>query len=300
VHPTLKRTAERVLCRAGIARTLRAVRRSNTVILAYHNIVPAGQVVRGESSLHLPQPEFARQLDLLQRTHEIIPLASLTRPNRGSRPRAVITFDDACEGALTAGLAELSGRGLPATIFVAPAFIEGRSYWWDALAGEASGELSEAVRRHALDALQGKDEAIRSWAAEQSLPMRSVPAHQCGASTTQLTRAAATPGITLASHSWSHANLERVEGAELESELVRPLAWLRERFEGVLPWLSYPYGRHSQATRQAAEAAGYEGALLITGGWVSEAEPPRLYAVPRMNVPAGLSLAGFELRTAGL
>jgi hypothetical protein len=51
--------------------------------------------------------------------------------------------------------------------------------------------------------------------------------------------------------------------------------------------------------RLAAARAGYEGALAIDGGWLP-AVPPDRYALPRVNVPPGLSLNGFVLRGAGL
>ena len=40
-------------------------------------------------------------------------------------------------------------------------------------------------------------------------------------------------------------------------------------------------------------AAGYEAALCIEGGWI--VEPRRPFAVPRMDVPAAVSHAGFQL-----
>jgi hypothetical protein len=50
---------------------------------------------------------------------------------------------------------------------------------------------------------------------------------------------------------------------------------------------------------EAAEAAGYEGALLIDGG-VASIQWPERFRVPRINIAAGVTLYGFELRTAGL
>jgi hypothetical protein len=49
----------------------------------------------------------------------------------------------------------------------------------------------------------------------------------------------------------------------------------------------------------AAREAGYAAGLMIDGGWV--APPPRdTFAIPRLNIPAGVSRDGFVLRTAGL
>ena len=296
----LKGLVESAVCGSGLPRALRSGLRGRTIVLAYHNIVPDGAAAVGDRSLHLSQREFARQLDLLQRTHEVVPLSELLSvPQPAQRPRAVITFDDAYRGAVTAGVAELARRRLPATIFVAPAFLGGSSFWWDALAGP--GGLSDEVREHGLDALQGKDAAIREWAVQRGVTPRSVPSHQVACSEEELDAAAATAGITLGSHTWSHVNLARVHGAELDGELTRPLAWLRARYGEVLPWITYPYGLSSPEVHAASARAGYVGGLRVEGGWMPRgAATPDPLTLPRLNVAAGLSLRGFELRVSGL
>jgi peptidoglycan/xylan/chitin deacetylase (PgdA/CDA1 family) len=283
---------------------MRRRRAADAVVLAYHNIVPDGAEVLGDRSLHLPQREFARQLDLLRETHDVVPLAQVLEPPSGprTRPRAAITFDDACQGAVTAGIDELTRRGMPATVFVAPAFVGGRSFWWDALAGTGAEGLPDDVRRHALEVLAGRDDAVRQWAERNALAIHSVPDHQTCATEAQLRELDGTEGITLASHTWSHPNLARLPREELEEELTRPLAWLRERFRHVIPWLTYPYGLASPQVVAAAARAGYRGALLVEGGWLPRhpRESIDLYALPRQNIPSGLSLNGFELRVSGL
>ncbi len=297
-----KLLAEASLSGSGLARIARAQRRRDVLVLAYHNIVPEGARAVGDASLHLPQRAFARQLDALRTTHRVVPLAEiLSGTGESDRPRAAITFDDAYAGAVEAGVAELVRRGLPGTVFVAPAFVNGGTFWWDEIADAAAGEVEPAVREHALTALRGRVEEVRAWAAGEGIRLNSLPSHQRVASERALAEAAAQPGITLASHSWSHPNLTALTAAELDEELTRPLAWLRARFGSVVPWLTYPYGLYSPEVEAAAARAGYEGALRVEGGWLSPAAGGyRPHALPRMNVPAGLSQRGFELRAAGL
>src|SRR5207245_581397 len=83
-----------------------------------------------------------------------------------------------------------------------------------------------------------------------------------------------------------------VPAAHLASELTRPLDWLRQRFSSVIPWLTYPYGFATPAVAAAAATAGYRGALCLGNGWFSPDSVNR-YAVPRLNVPSGLSQHGF-------
>jgi peptidoglycan/xylan/chitin deacetylase (PgdA/CDA1 family) len=78
------------------------------------------------------------------------------------------------------------------------------------------------------------------------------------------------------------------------------LEWLRGRFSNVVSWLSYPYGLYNESARRIAAASGYVGALRIDGGWVPRNPSVDMFAVPRFNIPSGLSLNGFRLRLAGL
>jgi peptidoglycan/xylan/chitin deacetylase (PgdA/CDA1 family) len=302
-RPHLKRLAEGGLTLSGYPAVSRHTRRGDVLILAYHNVLPTGTAPEGagEQSLHLPQAEFAAQLDLLSHTHDVVSLDDVLRHplGRRARPRAVITFDDAYRGAVTIGVRELVERSLPATIFVAPAFLGGRSFWWDALTEPGARGLDEAFRERALEEFQGKDEPVRRWAEHMGRSAGPVAAHATCTSEDELQIAASQPGITIGSHSWSHPNLARLEAGELREELARTLQWLRERFQRVVPYLSYPYGRSSRAVERAALATGYTAGLRIEGGWM-RGESANRFALPRLNVPAGLSRNGFALRAAGL
>jgi peptidoglycan/xylan/chitin deacetylase (PgdA/CDA1 family) len=210
----------------------------------------------------------------------------------------IITFDDAYAGALTAGVDELARRGMPATIFVAPALL-GSVPWWDILAERTGGIVPANLQRRALESLGGRSSKIvRGLLSE---PIESPPASTLPriGSESQLEAAASKSGITLGSHSWSHPNLCALTAAELATELARPLQWLRPRFTSVIPWLAYPYGHFNATVQDAAGKAGYTGSFRIDGGWIPRPAPP-LHAIPRLNVPSGLSLNGFRLRLAGL
>jgi peptidoglycan/xylan/chitin deacetylase (PgdA/CDA1 family) len=298
----LKHVLETALVRGGVPRAARALVAGRGLVLAYHNVVPAGGRIAGDTSLHLPQQLFAWQLDYLARHCSVVPLDALlaTTDTRGARPLVAITFDDAYQGAVTAGLDELTCRGMPATIFVAPAFVGGGTFWWDRLSATGAPGPAPAVREHALAACRGREEEVAAWAAAARLASQPVEPHMRVASEEALRAAVRRADITLGSHSWSHPNLSRLDSpAELERELTAPLAWLRERFQPVRPWLAIPYGLSSAAVERAAVGAGYRVAFRVSGGWLP-ATRRDLLALPRLNVPAGLSRNGFALRCAGL
>ena len=266
------------------------------LVLAYHNVLPEGSPPAGDLSLHLPQREFARQLDVLAQTHQVVPIDALGEaPSAFERPRVVITFDDAYAGALSCGVDELVKRRMPATIFVAPGLL-GSVTWWDVLAARGSGVIAEDVRQNALFALGGRTDAILAGADLRAGAHRELA--RIGTES-DLSAAALQPGITIGSHTWSHPNLSALETTAVDAELTRARQWIDARFPNSVPWLAYPYGLFTDSVQRAAERAGYSGAFRIDGGWIPRSMRPG-YAIPRLNSPAGLSLNGFRLRLAGL
>lgn len=300
---TLKHLSERVLLSTGVAGLFRNLHRGGVLILAYHNIVPEGVRTSGDRSLHLSRAAFAAQLEALVTTHRVVGLGDLlvesSRPM--DRPRAVITFDDAYHGAVTAGVEEVVARALPATIFVAPGFIGSDSFWWDDLVWPEEQRTASSLRDRLLRELQGDDPSIRVWARREGIQLREPEQARAPAGAEDLERAIRQPGISLGSHTWSHRNLAELPASDYEGELVRPLRWLMEKFPqgSVIPWLTYPYGLFSAAAASAVRESGYEGAMKIDGGWAGELVEDG-YRLPRLNIPADLSTEGFRLRTAGL
>lgn len=296
-----KRAAERLLVTAGGPKFGRWWHRHRAVILAYHNIVPDGAGACGDRSLHLPRARFAEQLDRLSATHDVVTLEDLFQPHRQpERPRAVITFDDAYRGSLEYGLVELSRRGMPATVFVAPGLLGDRAFWWDLLASPRSGEVPAELRDRALTSAHGlQDQVLESLIPEAS-GVERVPPHSRSATEAELHAAVRRYDISIGSHTWSHANLTALDEQAVSQELRRSHGWLAERFASVVPWLAYPYGIFSEAVeRQARESC--EGALSLAGRIVpASVGPEDRHRVPRINIPAGMSLDGFELRISGV
>lgn len=294
-----KSLVEKALRATGAPTRARSLRHRDTLILCYHNIVPTGLTAVGDISLHLPQQMFARQLDLLTRSYDVVPLENALDPVpvTRSRPRVVITFDDACAGALTAGTDELVQRGLPATFFVTPGMIGAGPYWWDAIRDASGQALQGAARDFILETLQGRNEPAREWAVSKGYTLADVPAHQLAGSETLLQNAVAN-GMTVASHTWSHPNLAALDEDDCRTELSSARDWLASRFPGFLPWLAYPYGLLSPAVERTVAQSGCTCAVRVEGGWMNGAAEP--YRIPRLNVGSGLSLEGFDIRVSGI
>lgn len=263
-------------------------------VLAYHNVVLPEDAGHGDASLHLPLPAFLDQIERLQRSHDVIPLSNAVHGARGPRPRAVITFDDAYRGAVTLALPELARRGLPATVFVAPALLGAPCTWWDAL-GETR-QLSEHTRTRCLHALAGRTDAVLT----EFFPRADVPPlpeNYRIASEGEL-REFRTEHISVGSHTWAHEYFPALTAAERTQSVERVRAWLAAWDGPICTWLALPYGGGSAEIAQEIVRAGHAGTLRIEGGlW--RAASSRTW-VPRINIPAGISSRGLELRTSGL
>jgi peptidoglycan/xylan/chitin deacetylase (PgdA/CDA1 family) len=158
--------------------------------------------------------------------------------------------------------------------------------WWDAL-GELAGEGAASERDRILAEEKGRHIVPAGV---------TLPAHYACATEAQVLELARS-GIDLGAHTWSHPNLARLAPEDLEGELAQPLEWLRYH-EVRSSMLAYPYGITCPEVEQAAKALGYVAAFRVHGGWMRRT-PEARWSLPRFNVPAGLSQAGFRLRLAG-
>lgn len=295
----VKEAIELALIASGVATLARRRLAGRVLILAYHNVVRDEDAPAGDLGNHLPLSKFTAQITALRATHDVVSLETALSDAPSRKPRVAITFDDAYAGAIAHAIPELVRLGMPATVFVAPAFVGGKSFWWDALAMPNGKGLDPHFRALALNDLRGEDAPIREAARVSGRLSSDVPPALRCALETELLAAAAQPGITLGSHTWGHPNLTKLRPEELQRELTKPLDWLRQRVARPLAWIAYPYGFFNAAVERAAIDAGYVGALAVSGGWMAS-PPSNKFALPRLNVPRGLTQRGFIIRTAGI
>jgi peptidoglycan/xylan/chitin deacetylase (PgdA/CDA1 family) len=284
-------------------RLLSAGLRPRSLVLAFHNVISEHTEPRGDRSLHLPVDVFCEIVDWLADAFHVLPLDRVIEQTDypGAKPRAAITFDDAYEGAISVAIGELWQRRLPATVFAISAAEPGQTFWWDALADTFPAGLPASIREAAVGEARGGEAQVRAWAADRGLPLATMSDEFVAASWESVRDASRLPGITVASHTRSHPNLTALSATGLSAELEGSRVELERVVPGSRPWLAYPYGLSSHSVEVAAREAGYELAFRVTGGVVrSKDPPPPRFALPRLNIPAGLSLGGFRLRAMGL
>lgn len=292
----LRRTVEFVVVEAGLARRRREKDTGRVAILSYHNVTPAGRPPVGDASLHLPADRFRTQLDFLQDHFDLVALDEIDGDGAGHRPRAAVTFDDAYRGALEIGLPELADRGVPATVFVCPGLLDEAGFWWDRLS-RTEGGLPPELRKRALEEHRGRQRMILD--AFETRPMEE--SWMLPGDREDLRRAGALPGVTLASHTWSHPNLAALPEEEVAAELDDCRAWLREAFpDRSLPeHLAFPYGLYDDRVLEVAFGLGFRRLYRVEGGKAPLSGPGNAL-LPRLNVPRGVSPRGFQLRVSGV
>ncbi len=208
--------------------------------------------------------------------------------------RATVTFDDAYRGAVNLALPELRKRGIPATVFVCPGLLDEAGLWWDETA--EAGRLTPAVRARAMHEHRGELDAVREWAFGRE-PPPALP-HNFGVASEAELLDQVRDGIAVGGHAWAHACLPSLESTALRVDLGRTLEWLRSSPGPTVPWLALPYGEGTPEVAAAALDAGYDGVLEIRGGLCAFPADPA--AIPRINVPAGMSSRGLVLRASGV
>ena len=95
-------------------------------------------------------------------------------------------------------------------------------------------------------------------------------------------RALAESGITIGSHTMSHASLPDLDADELRYELRASRARLEDVAQHPVDLLAYPYGHHDPRVRAEARASGYRtGCTFLNGRFTTEVDP---YQVPRLTM----------------
>jgi len=266
----------------------------SVLVLAYHNVLPQSTNTNGDRSLHLDLERFAAHMAILGQEAQVVKLDEARQVDTEARPRVAITFDDAYEGAIRYALPLCAAKGFPCTVFVAPSLL-GKVPAWDALA--EAGRWSTAARNAYLERDCGLGGHL-SLAGDIS--QAGTLSHLRIADFTEVEHACRFPLVQLGNHTMHHANLGALDQSQAMVEIEAAKNWLGERFgSSVVNWLAYPYGIPPRQAEDVVRACQVKGGMLVRGGWMNPAQAP-FAAIPRWNVPAGISDDGFRLRVRGL
>lgn len=270
---------------------------STVSIVTYHRIA---EVMANEPCdpdvVDATPAQFRRQIETLARIGSPIAMDTLLRALDGAKlpPNPVmITFDDGYRSCRDVALPILRALGVPATFFIATAFIAQRTlYWWEQIAvvlHRARGRTATLVypRPMAIDASDPRarrllddtikntrgldiERFLRELRAALGVPWSPEVEAQLAAQLTMTwddVRALAAAGMDIESHTCTHRVLETLDDTELRDELVNSRRDLEHELCRPVRALAYPVGRRPPAwVRRSVAEAGYQIGLTNAGG----------------------------------
>jgi len=287
-------------------------------VLFFHRVVS----VRDPLSPSEPTAaEFDTMMGWVQRQFTVIPLAEgVHRMANGSLPPAAasITFDDGYRDNLEIAAPILKRRGLPATLFVASAFIDGGIMFNDS--------VIESLRRTSLPTLDFPEIGIgslpvtsweeRSRAISLVLPaIKHLPAERRNELVTEFAAKAQVNlprdlmmtrtqlrefsdfGFEIGAHTENHPILAVLPDEDAKQEIVRGRQALESMIDKRVGLFAYPNGRwgkdFDQRHRDMTKAAGFDAAFSTEPG-VSKFDSD-LWNLPRFT-PWDKTATRFSLR----
>ena len=174
---------------------------------------------------------------------------------------------------------------------------EKRSLWWELVRKLSQYDLNR--RRTLLKRIRMQLELAEEWDAEyredailnRRFLMLNLPElHQLAGA-----------GMSIGAHTLSHPMLSQSSPDAAWSEISEGKRNLEQALGQEMWALAYPFGDLASVTsreKQMAERAGFKGAFLNVGGGFGTGTPR--FAMPRMHIPAGMSLAEFEAHISGV
>lgn len=244
---------------------------------------------------------LARQLNVLRRVTNIVPLRAALQDLRAGRPlppRALaVTFDDGYRDNLTIAGPMLRRMGVPATCFLVPGILSGEVVpWWERLGWAFTtaradrlewegrtwslpGGGNRAVFKEVSELLKRRDRAAREAGVDTLVGLLD-PAGEYRAREQFLDWDGARElggYMELGSHTMWHCIMSEETAQAQKADLSEARTQLSERLGGEFDVLAYPNGTRADydtATVEGCAAAGYEFAVTTQGGW-NTADTPR-------------------------
>jgi peptidoglycan/xylan/chitin deacetylase (PgdA/CDA1 family) len=302
-------------------------RRGRLLILCYHRVLPSTDPLIPSC---IDREAFDGEMRVVAEHFNALPMSeAIERLRSGTLPpRAIgITFDDGYADNLAVALPILRKHSLPATVFVATAYLDGGRMWNDT--------ITESVRRASGDTLDLADleleplpirtpEERGAAALRVMLHLRRLPSDRRAAGVEEVARriGAELPtdlmltseqlvelhraGVEIGAHTMTHPILARLPDDSAEDE-IRGSRERLERLTGTaVAGFAYPNGLpgvdYHRAHVDAVHRAGYSYAVTTAKGCASANadcfQLPRL--LPWGNRPARFAMRLMKEYTSGV
>jgi peptidoglycan/xylan/chitin deacetylase (PgdA/CDA1 family) len=295
--------------------------------------------------MYVTQSSFEQQIRYLRQNYTILSLPELLaawerRSLSADSRYCVLTFDDGWEDTYTRAFPILRQYRIPATIFLATAYIgTTRWFWTDRLSylldHVSRVRLSTSQQRalhalttsvHGLDCQALFDAALTSPSNPvafldqlldecKRLPVDviegflarfahivevSIPDRRAFLSWDEACEMSH-HGITFGSHTCTHPILTNTPLPQVDQELRDSFETLRTKPIAFVPVFCYPNGSYNQTIKSRVQEAGYVAAVAVNGG-PERTQPLDLFAIRRLGIHQDISRtpALFSLHLSGL
>lgn len=280
--------------------------RARLSILIFHRVLAAPDPLQPDEP---DVVEFERQMRRVQAWFNVMPLADAAAALRAGRlpERALaITFDDGYADNHDLALPVLRRLGLPATFFIATAYLDGGCMFNDAVtesircAPAGALDLSDlglgqyqivgdAQRRAAIAGLLA---AVKYLAPPERTAKVSALAQRCGAhlpTTLMMTSAQVAAlhraGMTIGAHTDTHPILAQVDLDTARSEIARGRARLESLIGEPVRLFAYPNGRpgrdYGPEHASLVQALGFDAA--VSTAWGTASREADVFQLPRFT-----------------
>jgi len=307
LKPILRRVLAGVLYYSGLLWICAALRsRGGAAVLMYHRVLPAGADSFSHPAIVVSPETFATQMQFLKRHFRLLTPSQFAAELGGGgfgRRACLVTFDDGWQDNFRHALPILQRHGVPATIFVATAFVGSeRAFWQERLtrllyramrspsfgdealrslqAMHARSMADAAARRHARDlvtSLKRRDPAAAQRLLRQleaDAATEAPDALHAGEdrflSWAEAQQLCDSGLVTIGSHAHTHTPLPPLGYSGARSELGRSIQELESHGIPAPIACAYPNGNVDDEVATAARDAGFRLGFATGHGRVKD------------------------------
>ena len=274
------------------------------IVLTYHRVLAAPDpLLPDEPTVE----QFAAQMDLVAGIFNVLPLSEAVRLLKAGSlpPRALcITFDDGYSNNFHLARPILARKRLPATIFVAPGFLDNGRMFNDTIiesirrartqldlreAGFGIYALTDVASKRSaineiIEALKYAGNSERDRRSHQIANIVGVALPSDLMMTEAEVREAHSGGIEIGAHTINHPILCRLDPQVAEREIVESKLRLQEITGAAVKAFAYPNGRPNEDydARHVAmvSEAGFD--LAVSTAWGAATASSDVYQLPRI------------------
>ncbi|MCK4657255.1 MAG: polysaccharide deacetylase family protein [candidate division Zixibacteria bacterium] len=303
--------------------------RNTALVLTYHRVLPTlkSEAAPSQTGMIVTNSTFEKQMDFLNKTHEVITLAEMIgrlKESKIDQRYCAITFDDGWRDVYTHAFPVLEKRNLPAIMFLSAGFVgTDRLFWPERLTRIllSTGELDQnkvsaladidrksAEEIHAIIAtndnrkkLKQADRLIERFKKlDPEIREELIGLLENSLSQTLTDEARdrhilnwheieemRRRGISFGSHTVNHAILTRIPPDEAKMEITQSKQMLEKKLGEEIDLFAYPNGDWNDDVKEMVKEAKYKASVTTMNGKNDYSTDP--YLLGRLTVHQGMS-----------